>query len=206
MKVSGAGVVFIHEHHGSGRVESSVERELVLKCQAGEARFFEPLVRAFEAEAVRIARALLGDGDAARDAAQEAFLKAFRALHQFDAARSFRPWFLQILRNQCRDELRSRRARDRIEVRDATSHGSAIAGQADVRDQARRDASDMIRRGLARLDDAEREIIVLKDLIGLSYAEIAEQLDIPEGTVASRLHHARGALRAALESLGVFHP
>lgn len=187
-------------------MESSVERELVLKCKAGEARFFEPLVRAYEAEAIRVARALLGDFDAARDAAQEAFLKAYRSMRQFDANRRFRPWFLQILRNQCRDVLRSRRARGRIEVRDHASAGRFVAAETDERDQARREASALVRQGLAQLDESEREIIVLKDLLGLGYAEIAEQLAIPEGTVASRLHHARKALRGALEALGVVHP
>ena len=187
-------------------MESSVERELVRKCQAGESRFFEPLVRAYEADAVRLARALLGDVDAARDAAQEAFLKAFRSIRQFDANRSFRPWFLQILRNQCRDALRSRRARARIEVRDTAPEGRNVPAAGEDRNRARREASETIRLGLARLDHEEREIIVLKDLLGLSYAEIAEQLEIPEGTVASRLHHARKALREVLETAGVVQP
>lgn len=187
-------------------MESGVERELVLKCKAGEARFFEPLVRAYEAEAVRIARALLGDTDAARDAAQDAFLKAYRSLHQFDASRSFRPWFLQILRNQCRDALRSRRARERVEVRQATSEARSVGSDTRLRDDARRHASDLLRRGLAELGEEEREIIVLKDIAGWSYAEIAAQLEVPEGTVASRLHHARRALRQALDGLGLVYP
>lgn len=187
-------------------MESNVERELLLKCKAGEARFFEPLVRAYEAEAIRLARALLGDMDAARDAAQEAFLKAYRSMHQFDAGRRFRPWFLQILRNQCRDALRSRRARARIEVRDPAPESHSPSTDTGERERARREASDLLRRGLAKLDAAEREVIVLKDLLGLSYAEIAEQLEIPEGTVASRLHHARRALRQALEAMGVVYP
>lgn len=187
------------------RVKSQVERELVRKCQSGGTRYFEPLVRAYEAEAIRIARAMLGDLDAARDAAQEAFVKAYRAIGTFDPARSFRPWFLQILRNQCRDLLRSRRARKRFEVPESRVNIRALATDGE-RVHARREASELVHRGLAAIDPAQREILIMKELEGLSYQEIAAALHIPEGTVASRLFHARRALRDALENMGVRYP
>lgn len=192
-----------------GRVESRVEQELVRKCQSGGSRFFEPLVRAYEAEAIRIARAMLGDLDAARDATQEAFVKAYKAISTFDTRRSFRPWFLQILRNQCRDALRSRKARQKYELPEARMEVRTETRSLTFdteREHARREASALLNRGLAALDDGTREILIMKELEDLSYQEIAVLLRIPEGTVASRLYYARRALREALEAMGVRYP
>ena len=86
-------------------MQTEVERELLRKCKAGDARFYEPLVRAYEGQGLRVATALVGNADDARDAVQDAFLKAWKALKRFDLARPFGPWFFQILRNQCRDLL-----------------------------------------------------------------------------------------------------
>lgn len=187
-------------------MESRVEIELVRKCRTGESRFFEPLVRAYEAEAVRIARALLGDLDAARDAAQEAFVKAYRALATFDDSRRFRPWFLQILRNHCRDIARHRMVVRRVEVPASKLGGRYENAASHDRSYEQRDARDILWKGLSAIEEAHREVLVMKELEGLSYAEIAAQLAIPEGTVASRLYHARRALRDALEQMGVEYP
>jgi RNA polymerase sigma-70 factor, ECF subfamily len=192
-----------------GWVESRVEQELVRKCQSGGSRFFEPLVRAYEGEAIRIARAMLGDVDGARDATQEAFVKAYKAIDTFDATRSFRPWFLQILRNQCRDALRSRKARRKFEVPETRTEVRAQAKSLTFdteREHARSEASTLLHRGLSVLDEGTREIIIMKELEDLSYQEIAVVLQIPEGTVASRLYYARRALREALEAMGVRYP
>lgn len=186
-------------------MESRVERELVRKCQSGGARFFEPLVRAYEGDAMRIACAMVGDVDSARDAVQEAFVKAYRAIESFDTRRSFRPWFLQILRNQCRDLLRSRKARTRFEVPEAKVNTRALSTDGE-RVHERREAAELLRRGLAAIDEGQREIIVMKEIEGLSYQEIAAALRIPEGTVASRLYHARRSLKQALEDMGVRYP
>ena len=93
-----------------------VEQELIRKCRAGDARFYEPLVRAYEPQGLRLALGMTGNPEDARDALQDAFVKAFQALDRFDSNRPFGPWFFQILRNQCRDLLRRRRARFRVEV------------------------------------------------------------------------------------------
>ncbi len=186
-------------------MEYRVEEELVRKCQSEGSRYFEPLVRAYEAEAIRIATAMLGDLDAARDAAQDAFVKAFRSLSSFDPDRRFRPWFLQILRNQCRDALRSRKARHRLEAHEPRVEVHSTPDEAD-REHARHEAAALVRRGLAGLDETQREILVMKEIEELSYQEIAAELEIPEGTVASRLFHARRALKDALERMGVRYP
>lgn len=188
-------------------LQAEVELELIRKCTTGDPRFFEPLVRAYEGPGLRVATGMLGDVDDARDALQEAFVKVFKNLSRFDSKRAFGPWFFQILRNQCRDMIRARSSRGTRETRDERLElRPADAESGPERARQRSAARDVLRRGLDAIGEDHREIIVLKELQGFRYPEIAEILDIPEGTVASRLYHARRALKAALEELGVQYP
>jgi RNA polymerase sigma-70 factor (ECF subfamily) len=187
----------------SEELSVEVERELIRRCRAGDARSYEPLVRAYEGPGMRVAMGMMRDSDAAHDALQEAFVKVYRNLGKFDMKRRFGPWFFQILRNHCRDMLRSRQARakhvghdERLEQRPAGAASSP------ARYQERNEAKRILWEGLDRIGEEHREILVLKELEDFRYHEIAKILDIPEGTVASRLFHARRALRDALEELG----
>ncbi len=183
--------------------EPAVERELILKCRSGDTRFFEPLVRAYEPAALRVATGILGHPDEARDGVQEAFIKTWQALPRFDVRRRFGPWFFQILRNHCRDMIRGRRSRSNYEVKDERlEHRAAGDDTRPDRLRERSAARDVVRRALAALGEEHRDILVLKEIQGFRYAEIAEILGIPEGTVASRLYHARRALKDALIGLG----
>ncbi|UCC25057.1 MAG: RNA polymerase sigma factor [Gemmatimonadales bacterium] len=188
-------------------MRSEVEVELIRKCRSGDARFFEPLVRAYEGPGLRVATGMLGDVDDARDALQEAFVKVFRNLSKFDTRRAFGPWFFQILRNQCRDMIRSRNSRAGRETRDERLEFRAENAElGPERARERSAAKTLLWRGLERVGEDHREILVLKELQGFKYPEIAEILGIPEGTVASRLYHARRALKDALEELGMRYP
>ncbi|MCI0437303.1 MAG: sigma-70 family RNA polymerase sigma factor [Gemmatimonadetes bacterium] len=189
-----------------GRLEAGTEGELIRQCRAGQARSFEPLVRAHEADALRVARALLGDIEAARDAAQDAFVKAWRSLSTFDESRRFRPWLLQIVRNQCRDAARHRRVRRSVEVPERVLAGAMDRLGTEDTAHRHREARELLWKGLDAIEPMHREVLVMKELEGLGYAEIAAALGIPEGTVASRLYHARRSLRAALERLGITYP
>ena len=186
--------------------DRALEAELIRKCLAGESRFYEPLVRAYEPVAQRVALGILGDTDSARDAVQQAFIKAYGALDRFDPARSFRPWFLQILRNQCRDQLRHRKAGFEVERIDAVLIQRLPGDEDPERDRRREEAREILWQGLGRISVDHREVLVLKEIEGLSYGEIGQAMGIPEGTVASRLYHARRALKEALESMGVEYP
>jgi len=184
-----------------------VERELIRKCKTGDSRFFEPLVRAYEKPGLRLALGMLGNLEDAKDAVQNAFIKTFDALARFDLKRSFGPWFFQILRNQCRDQLRSRKARFRLEALDERLElRPADPETGPVRLRERAQARETLWEGLERIGEEHREILVLKELQGFRYGEIAAILEIPEGTVASRLYHARRALKEALEEIGASYP
>lgn len=188
-------------------MQPEVEKELVIKCRSGDPRFYEPLVRAYEGPAMRVAVGMMGNPDDAHDAVQEAFVKVYKSLARFDVKRSFGPWFFQILRNQCRDMIRSRQSRGRLETVDERLELRPASEEAGPERALERSAAGAVLwRGLDRIGDEHREILVLKELEGFRYSEIAEILEIPEGTVASRLFHARRALKDALEAMGMSYP
>ena len=188
-------------------MQPELERELIRKCKTGDSRFYEPLVRAYEPAGLRLAVAMMGNAEDAHDALQEAFVKTYDSLHRFDLRRPFGPWFFQILRNQCRDMLRSRQARFKVEALDERLElRPADSEKGPERNQQRKAAAELLWRALEKIGEEHREIIVLKELQGFRYVEIAQILDIPEGTVASRLFHARHALRDALVDMGVEYP
>jgi len=184
-----------------------LERELLRKCQTGNSRFFEPIVRAYERPGLRIALGMMGNPDDARDALQDAFVKTWQNLSRFDLKRRFAPWFFQILRNQCRDALRSRKVRFRLEALDERLEmkpGDPEDGP--ERRAERKAAKQLLWKGLERLSEDHREVLVLKEIEGFRYGEIARILNIPEGTVASRLFHARRALAEELRDAGATYP
>jgi len=188
-------------------LQPELERELIRKCKGGDARFYEPLVRAYEPAGLRLAVAMMGNAEDAQDALQEAFIKTYDTLHRFDLRRPFGPWFFQILRNQCRDMLRSRAAKFRMEAIDGKVEDTpSDAERGPERTHQRAVARELLWRGLERIGTEHREILVLKELEGFRYGEIAQILEIPEGTVASRLFHARQALRDALQEMNAEYP
>ena len=188
-------------------MQQQLERELIRKCKAGQPRFYEPLVRAYEPAGMRLAVAMMGNTEDAKDALQMAFIKTYDTLPRFDLRKPFGPWFFQILRNQCRDMLRSRKAKFKLEALDERlEERPADAESGPERARERGAARELLWMGLERIGDEHREILVLKELEGFRYAEIAQILEIPEGTVASRLYHARSALKNALVEMNVEFP
>lgn len=175
-----------------------MEWELIRRCRHGSPASFEPLVRTHQRAALAIAEALLGNAEDAADAVQEAFVKAYRALGRLRDGSAFGPWFRTILRNHCRDLLRvSRPAQDAWseEVVDPAVWDEPAAPLALEREEL----AHAVRAALGTISPEHRRILVLKEMEEMSYAEIAEAMQIPPGTVASRLYHARAALKKALE-------
>jgi len=182
------------------------EAALIERCRAGDLTAFEPLVEKYRQRAYRLAYNVLRDPEEAWDVAQDAFIRAFQALPSFRGDSAFYTWLFRIVMNVARDRARQHAARgrafgtervdekdwDRILVDQGTAP-DANATQVEEREK--------IRRALATLSEPHRAIIMLSDLEGLSYREIAEVLNIPMGTVMSRLHNARRRLRDALGPL-----
>jgi len=178
--------------------------DLVRRAAAGERAAFDQLVLRYQDDAVNTAYYYLGHYEDAVDAAQEAFLKAYRSLPAFRGSSTFRTWILTIVLNTAR----SLRARSRAKKRsarliriDAASPGAETSETSclDVPDSSanpaklleRKEVKEALERAIAELDDESREVVVLRDISGESYDAIAEALDIPLGTVKSRVHRAR---------------
>jgi RNA polymerase sigma-70 factor, ECF subfamily len=162
----------------------------IRKCLEGESEAFRHLVEQYQAQAISHAIAILSNREDALDAVQESFLDAFQALGRFDLARRFYPWFYIILRNRCYKLLVTRSRRETSSLEDAGLLAQTIS--------QRPEEVLSLERALSELTPQERELITLKHLDGLSYEELAERLEIPDGTVMSRLYHARKRLHEKL--------
>ena len=172
--------------------------DLLARLRRGEPRAFEDLVIRYQHAVYGVALRMLGTRAEAEDVAQEAFLRAYRAVAGFRGEAKLSTWLYAIASRLCLNRLASADRR-------RTRHGDdLLAGVADgapdpvdTVDARERDAA--LHRAIAELSDERRMVVVLADLEGLSYEEIAEALTLPVGTVRSRLHRARMELRERLE-------
>ena len=163
------------------------------KCRNGDQESFRFLVESYQNQAVGHALAITGNREDALDAVQEAFIDAFGALKDFDTARKFYPWFYVLLRHRCYKMFAKKHETESVEETEI------IAPQTNLS----REDQFALETALLSLSNEDREIVTLKYLDGLSYEEIAEHLEIPKGTVMSRLFYARKQLQAKLT--GKFH-
>lgn len=182
-------------------MEFAAEQEALESCKQGRKEAFRPLVDAYFARLVRVARGVVGDAEEAHDLVQDAFVAAYRAIDTFTPGRPFYPWMRGILLNRCKVYLRSRRRAWRRARAAAERPGHWVLGAPVSPAPERRRTADLMRRAMATLDADDREILVLKHVEGYSYDELAEALGIGTGTVASRLYRARGRLKKAVERL-----
>jgi len=182
---------------------SDEDREAVRRVQAGETEAFEVLVEKYKRKTFRLAYSVLRDQEEALDVAQEAFVKAFRSLPKFKGDSAFYTWLFRITMNLALDRRRQRATRTKSmggeDVPPEEWERTAVATDPgpDV-EAAGAERRARIARALGSLSEHHRSIIILSDIEGLSYREIAEVLAIPMGTVMSRLHNARKRLRDAL--------
>lgn len=187
----------------------------VARARAGDHGAFRSLVERHERRVYGLALRVLRDPEAARDAVQEAFLRVYSALRRFEGRSAFGTWLHRVALNVCLDaKRRDRSARELAWEDDATRDvvdtelGLPIAAatsdgaepeRALVRSELRQGLSDAIEA----LPEAARAALLLREVDGLSYAEIAHALGIPKGTVMSRLHYARRRLQEALTVRGI---
>lgn len=182
------------------------DQALIERCRRGDLTAFEPLVERYRERVWRLAYSYLRDREDAWDAAQEAFVRAWQALPSFRGQSAFYTWLFRIAVNVATDRARQRAARRRAlgsePVPEEEWERVMVDPQTPPDDRAARaEQRGRIGAALDALPEHHRTIIMLSDLQGLSYREIAEVLDIPMGTVMSRLHNARKRLRQALGPL-----
>jgi len=180
------------------------EAVLVQRCAAGDETASEELVAEHQRTVVQLATNLLGDREEALDLSQEVFLRVFRTIHRFRGQSSLRTWIYRIAVNQARNRHRFWRRRHRA---DQVSLDEHVALHGDVfsrieptpeRVLAQKELAARLRDALDELPFEQRTAIVLREIDGLSYEEIAYSLHLAIGTVKSRLTRARQALRLSL--------
>ncbi len=172
------------------------EARLIERAKRGDKAAFGALVRLHERFAYASAYSIVRHREDALDLAQEGFVRAFRALDRFEAGQAFRPWLYQIVRNAALNALKKRQRRGERSLDTLAENGVEPVSGAPAPDTqvAKEDLRAALADALQALTPDQREIIQLRHFLELSYAEIADCLDIPMGTVMSRLHGARKAL------------
>ncbi len=178
------------------------EAETIKAAQNGNLAAFNRLVMSYQGLAFNVAARVMGDTDAAADATQEAFIKAFKAIKQYRGG-SFKSWLMRIVSNTCYDQLRyeHRRPHEPLETEDGEpDHTPHLLDPADPPESQveQHEMAQMIQRAINQLPPDQRLILVLSDVEGFSYQEIAEATDLALGTVKSRLSRARTRLRDIL--------
>ncbi|MGE5245754.1 MAG: sigma-70 family RNA polymerase sigma factor [Betaproteobacteria bacterium] len=180
------------------------EAALVQRCAVGDEPACAELVAEHQRMVVQLAMNLLGDRDEALDLSQEVFLRVFRTIHRFRGQSSLRTWIYRIAVNQARNRHRFWRRRHRADQvsldEHMATHGELISGGENTPDRvfAQKELAARLKDALDRLPFEQRTAIVLREIDGLSYEEIAFSLGVAVGTVKSRLTRARQLLRDQL--------
>jgi RNA polymerase sigma-70 factor (ECF subfamily) len=167
--------------------------QLIERCLQGDQAAWETIVRQHWRKVFNVAYKFVGKHDEAEDLAQEIFLKLFKSLDTFDRRANFQTWLISVSRNLCIDHYRSvRKERETID-RDVDA-GDLSPASSDTGPYAALEHSDrraLLRHALDGLAPTLRSAVMLRDIHELSYQEIAERLDLPEGTVKSRINRGR---------------
>ncbi len=172
----------------AGAGQRAADFAVLDRCLRGEVRAFDELVLRYQGELYGLSYRMLLNAEEARDAVQDAFINAYRALRAFRRQASVRTWLFRITTNQCLDRLRLRQREQAQELPEmpVADHGQRVVDQAQVR------------AALAELPAAYRAVVLLRHFHGLSYREIAAMLHVPVGTVKTHLHRARAQLKDRL--------
>lgn len=181
------------------------ESRIIQQAQQGSLSAFNQLVMAYQGTAFNVAFRVMGNSDSAADACQDGFVKAYKALNQYQGG-SFKSWLLRIITNTCYDHLRyaGRRPATSLEnmADNPEEHSTHLVSDSEPPEDhvLRHELNDVLQQGINQLPEEQRVVLVLSDVQGMSYQEVAEVIDQPLGTVKSRLSRARRRLRDYLLS------
>jgi RNA polymerase sigma-70 factor (ECF subfamily) len=206
------GEAAIADHSAKHADTSPRDEEVVARAQRGDHEAFRILVERYQGRAYGLALRILRDEEKARDAVQDAFVKVYGSLRRFEGRSSFYTWLYRLVFNQCLDHKRKDKSGRHVEweeerfgeeqVLDPSVAGGLPGPEEEL---TRAELRVAMAEAIAQLPDEARETLLLREVEGLRYAEIAEALGIPKGTVMSRLHYARKRLQELLGDAGV-HP
>lgn len=190
------------------RARAERDQLLVERARQGDRAAFRELYDHYHRRAYLLAESVVKDREEAMDVVQEAFVKVHRHLDGFQGGSSFYTWLYRIVMNLAIDQARKSKRQRTVDFDDALGHESegALEGgpQGGFEDQnprkalLRKELAERIRRALADLPEYHQAVIVLREVDGLSYEELAEVMEVPKGTIMSRLFHARRKMQEAL--------
>jgi RNA polymerase sigma-70 factor (ECF subfamily) len=187
------------------------ESKLIQLAKNGSVAAFEQLVEAYDQKLYNMAYRMMGNREDARDMTQEAFLRAYRSLDGFREESSFSTWIFRIAKNACLDRIRKRSQVQAVSIDEPiqTEEGqvqrelpSELGDPEEYAEQ--QELSAVVHSALQELTDEYRTAVVLRDLQGFSYNEIAEVMEVSLGTVKSRIYRGRQALKEVLSGLELF--
>jgi RNA polymerase sigma-70 factor, ECF subfamily len=190
------------------RHHEDAEEAIVRACQNGDARAFEILVNRYQKQMFNIAFRMTGSYEDTCEIVQEAFLSAYRSIRKYRGEAKFSTWLYSITINQTRSRLKETRNRtlhEELTIDDPPGEESGFpaeqiaSGQIGVAEQVeQKEINEKVQECINALDDEHREVLVLRDIQGFSYEEMAAMLKLPDGTVKSRLFRARLLLKDSL--------
>jgi RNA polymerase sigma-70 factor (ECF subfamily) len=191
------------------KTSPKIEKEVIENCKAGDERAFGEIVFHCQKKVFNIAYRMLGNLEEAKDLAQEVFISVFESIKDLKENIKFDAWLTQITLNHCRNRWKYLKRRqyfssDSLDDPIETEDGSVPRAIYDPSDNPetlyeKKMFQQFIQRGLQKLKEDQRELLVLRDLQGFSYEEMGELLGLPEGTIKSKLHRARMDLKQVLE-------
>ena len=191
------------------KASPKVQKEVIESCKAGDEKAFAEIVFHYQKKVFNIAYRMLGNFEEAKDLAQEVFLSVFESIRDLKEEIKFDAWLTQITLNHCRNRWKYLKRRqyfnsDSLDDPIETEDGMMPKAIVDPSDNPgilyeKKMVQQFIQRGLLKLKEDQRKLLVLRDLQGFSYEEMGELLGLPEGTIKSKLHRARMDLKEVLE-------
>jgi RNA polymerase sigma-70 factor, ECF subfamily len=173
---------------------------LLERCRSGDELAWEALVRTYQSSVYAVTRHYLRDPEEARDVAQDVFVRLYERLDSFSGGVTFKAWLLRMARNASIDRLR--RVKARPPVSDVAVEDAMLSSGDDPESNAALEARQrLLRRAIGQLGDKNREVLLLKEIQGLGFEEVAQLLGLPVGTVKSRSSRARLELASILRRL-----
>lgn len=183
--------------------------KLVERAQAGDQDAFQAIVERYQRKVYSICYGMLKDKADSYDVSQEVFIKVYRYLEKFNHDSSFYTWLYRITVNKCIDFIRKRDRRREVDYNDEVKRKREVGGDDNImpsklglrpdRVYGRKELRAKMLEALETLSEKHRTILILREVEGLSYDEMADVLDVSKGTVMSRLYHARRYFQAAIE-------
>lgn len=190
---------------GGGKTMDGIEKLLVAKSKKGDIIAFEELISGYEKKAYNIAYRMMGNEEDAKDMAQEAFIKIYKSIKNFREESSFSTWLYRIVTNVCLDEIRKRKRNNTLplEINIESDKGAAhieIGADKETPEDIfeRIEKRQLILNAINSLNEDYKTVIVLRDIQGFGYEEIASMLSCSLGTIKSRINRARNALKDKL--------